>query len=810
MIEENKGIKPIEIESEMKKSYIDYAMSVIVGRALPDVRDGLKPVHRRILYAMHEIGLVPEKGYRKSATVVGDVLGKYHPHGDSSVYDAMVRMAQDFSMRYMLVDGHGNFGSIDGDNAAAMRYTEAKMAKLTTSLLKDIEKETVDFADNYDGRLKEPCVLPSKYPNLLVNGSNGIAVGMATSIPPHNLTEVIDGTIHLIENPDAEIEEIAEFIKGPDFPTGATIMGMENIAKAYQTGRGKVKVRANCEIEDIGKGKSQLVFTDIPYQVNKSRLVEKIADLVKEKRVEGITDLRDESDRKGIRIVVEVKRDVNPEIVLNHLYKHSQLEDTYSIIMIALVDGQPKVLNLKQILSHYINHQKDVITRRTRYELKKAQEKAHILEGQRIALDNIDEIIELIRSSESGNIAKEKLGELYSLSELQSQAILDMRLQKLTGLERGKIEAEYNALMEAIKEYNRILENEDVLLQIIKDEMIAIRDKFGDERKTQIVASQEEINIEDLIEDSEVTITLTHFGYVKRVPSSIYKSQNRGGKGIAALSTREEDFVEQLVTTTAHTRLVFFTNMGRSYRLKAYEIPEGRRQAKGMAIINLIPLDPNEKITAVIPVKEQDEEKYLFLCTKLGTIKKTKLKEFRRSKRNGLIAISLNDGDELISVRITAGEDEMMIVTKEGMAIRFNETDVRHMGRSAAGVRGIKLKDGDNVVSMNKVEEGDELLIVSENGYGKRTGLSEYKLQNRGGVGIKTYKVTKKTGIIAGAVIVNPEDEMMLINSDGVLIRIAVDQISTLGRVTSGVTLMKTTDESYVVSMAKIAAEEIE
>ncbi|WXR62796.1 DNA gyrase subunit A [Peptostreptococcaceae bacterium AGR-M142] len=809
MLEENKGIKNIEIESEMKKSYIDYAMSVIVGRALPDVRDGLKPVHRRILYAMHEIGLVPEKGYRKSATVVGDVLGKYHPHGDSSVYDAMVRLAQDFSMRYTLVNGHGNFGSIDGDNAAAMRYTEAKMQKLSMELLKDIDKQTVDFVDNYDGRLKEPTVLPAKYPNLLVNGSNGIAVGMATSIPPHNLNEIIDGTIHLLDNEDCEIEDLMEFIKGPDFPTGATVMGLDNLKKAYKTGRGKVKVRANHKIEDIGKGKCQIIFTDIPYQVNKARLIEKIADLVKDKKIEGITDLRDESDRKGIRIVVELKRDANPDIVVNNIYKHSQLQDTYSIIMIALVNGEPKVLNLKQILSHYLKHQKQVITRRTQFELKKAQDKEHILLGQKIALDRIDEVISTIRNSKGTKEAKEALLNEFSLTEIQAQAILDMRLQKLTGLEQEKIETELEELKVEIQKLKAILEDEELLKNIIRDELTEVREKYKDDRKTDIQPDTSEINIEDLIEDEDVSITLTHFGYIKRVPSSTYRIQNRGGKGIAALSTRENDFVKHLINTTAHAKLVFFTNRGRVYKLKAYEIPEGKRQAKGTAIVNLIPLEKDEYIRAIIPVKgSEDDDKFLILATKEGIVKKTKLEEYRKSNRNGLIGISLREEDELIGVNLTTGEDEIILVTKNGMSIRFCEEDVRPMGRTAMGVKGIKLKNNDKVVAMNKTDEGDKMLIVSENGFGKRTLLEEYTSQKRGGTGLITYRVTDKTGAVSGAKIVNDDDELMIINSEGTLIRIEVDQISTFKRATSGVKLMRNNDEQKIVSIAKIMGEE--
>ncbi|WP_079412738.1 DNA gyrase subunit A [Alkalithermobacter paradoxus] len=807
-MEENEKIVPIEIEDEMRKSYIDYAMSVIVGRALPDVRDGLKPVHRRILYAMNELNMTPDKPYRKSARLVGDVLGKYHPHGDTAVYDAMVRMAQDFSTRYLLVDGHGNFGSIDGDGAAAMRYTEARMSKLALELLRDIDKETVDFAPNFDETLKEPSVLPSKYPNLLVNGSNGIAVGMATSIPPHNLGEVIDGVVHLIDNPDCEVEDLMRHIKGPDFPTGATIMGKENIVSAYKTGRGKVKIRAKAYIEELGKGKSQIVITEIPYQVNKSKLIEKIADLVRDKKVEGISDIRDESDRTGMRIVIELKRDANSNIVLNKLYKHSQLEDTFSIIMLALVDGEPKVLNLKKMLYHYLEHQKDVVTRRTKFELKKAEERAHILEGFKIALDNIDEVISLIRSSQNSQEAKLGLMNKFKLSEVQSQAILDMRLHRLTGLEREKIESEYREIIEKIKELKEILADESLLLSVIKNEILSVKQKYSDERRTDIKASEGEIDIKDLIEDEEIAITLTHLGYIKRLPADTYKTQNRGGKGISALTTREEDFVKHLIITSTHSSILFFTNKGRVYKINAYEIGEGKRQAKGTAIVNLIPLDKEEKITALIPVKENQNDKYLVLCTKNGTIKKTDLEEFGKMKKNGLIAINLREEDELIGVKLTNGKEEIVLVTRNGLAIRFDEKDIRDMGRNAMGVKGINLNSKDHVVAMDLCREGNELLIVSEKGYGKRTDISEYKLQNRGGKGLKTYNVTDKTGLLVGAKMVKQDDEIMLLNTDGVLIRLKVQDISVLGRVTSGVKLMRTQEETYIVSVAKIVTEE--
>ncbi|WP_042277521.1 DNA gyrase subunit A [[Clostridium] dakarense] len=807
-MEENNRILPIEIAEEMKKSYIDYSMSVIAGRALPDVRDGLKPVHRRILYSMSELNLTPDKPYRKSARIVGDVLGKYHPHGDSAVYLAMVRMAQDFSTRGLLVDGHGNFGSVDGDSPAAMRYTEARMSKLSLELLRDIDKETVDFTPNFDESLKEPSVLPARYPNLLVNGSNGIAVGMATSIPPHNLGEVIDATIHLIDNEEATVDDLIQFVKGPDFPTSAIIMGKENISEAYRTGRGKVKVRARAYIEELAKGKQQIVVTEIPYQVNKAKLVEKIADLVKEKKLEGISDLRDESNRNGMRIVIELKRDANANIVLNNLYKHSQMEDTFSIIMLALVNGQPKVLNLKQILYHYVQHQKDVVTRRTKFELNKAEARAHILEGLKIALDNIDAVIKLIRSSKTGQEAKAGLIEQFKLSEIQAQAILDMRLQRLTGLERDKIEAEYEELIKKINGLKEILANERLLLNVIKEEMMIIRENYADERRTEITHAEGEIDMRDLISDEEIAITLTHFGYIKRVPADTYKSQNRGGRGIAALTTREEDFVRHLVSTTTHSRLLFFTNKGRVFRLNAYEIPEGKRQAKGTAIVNLLQLGPNEKIATLIAIDENDTNQYLLLATRNGIVKKTKREEFKNINKSGLIAIGLREDDELIDVKITDGNKDVLLVTKNGMSIRFDENDIRHMGRTAMGVKGVSLSKDDKVVSMNLSDEGTDLLVVSENGFGKRTDIAEYRTQIRAGKGIKTYNIAEKTGKLVGAEMVNEDDEMMIINSDGVLIRLRVNEISLFGRVTSGVKLMKTNDEVNVVSIAKINMEE--
>ena len=807
-MEGNNRILPIEIAEEMKKSYIDYSMSVIVGRALPDVRDGLKPVHRRILYSMSELNLTPDKPYRKSARIVGDVLGKYHPHGDSAVYLAMVRMAQDFSTRGLLVDGHGNFGSVDGDSPAAMRYTEARMSKLALELLRDIDKETVDFVPNFDESLKEPAVLPSRYPNLLVNGSNGIAVGMATSIPPHNLGEVIDATVHLIDNEECSVDDLMKFVKGPDFPTSAIIMGKENIAEAYRTGRGKVKVRARAVIEELPKGKQQIVVTEIPYQVNKAKLVERIAELVKDKKVEGISDLRDESNRNGMRIVIELKRDVNANIVLNNLYKHSQMEETFSVIMLALVNGQPKVLNLKQILYHYVQHQKDVVTRRTKFELNKAEARAHILEGLRIALDNIDAVISLIRASKTTQEAKSGLMEKFGLTDIQAQAILDMRLQRLTGLERDKIEAEYEELIKKINRLKEILANERLLLNVIKEEMLIIKENYADERRTEIRHAEGEIDMRDLIEDEEIAITLTHFGYIKILPADTYKIQKRGGRGISALTTREEDFVKHLVSTTTHSKLLFFTNKGRVFRLNAYEIPEGKRQAKGTAIVNLLQLGPNEKIATLLAIDEKDDNKYLLLATKNGIVKKTDREEFKNINKAGLIAIGLREDDELIGVKVTDGNKDVLLVTKEGMSIRFDENDIRPMGRSAMGVKGITLSNDDKVVSMSLCEEGTDVLVVSENGFGKRTDINEYRTQIRAGKGIKTYNIAEKTGKLVGAEMVNEDDEMMIINSDGVLIRLRVNEISLFGRVTSGVKLMKTDDEVNVVSISKIKMEE--
>ncbi|MBU5311411.1 DNA gyrase subunit A [Tissierella carlieri] len=801
------NIVEINIEQEMKKSYLDYSMSVIMSRALPDVRDGLKPVHRRIIYAMDELGMGPDKPYRKSARVVGDVLGKYHPHGDSSVYDAMVRLAQDFNIRYPLVDGHGNFGSIDGDEAAAMRYTEARMTKLAMEMLRDIGKDTIDYRPNFDETLKEPVVLPSRFPNLLVNGSSGIAVGMATNIPPHNLKEVIDGAIVLIDNPDADVEELMTSIKGPDFPTAGHIMGKEGIKSAYKTGRGKITVRAVTEIEETNKGRHRIIVTELPYQVNKANLIEKIAEYVRDKKLEGISDLRDESDREGMRVVIEIKRDANPNVVLNNLYKHTQLQTTFGVIMLALVNDEPKILDLKQMLTHYIAHQKDIITRRTQYDLAKAEERAHIVEGLKIALDNIDEVIRIIRSSKTEAIAKEALMDSFGLSDKQSQAILDMRLRRLTGLEREKLEEEYEALIKEINRFREILANERLVYQIIKEELIEIKEKYGDPRRTRIMPSADEIDIEDMIEEEDVVITLTHFGYIKRTPEYTYKTQKRGGKGIVALTTREEDFVEDLYITSTHDTILFFTNKGKVFSLKAYEIPEGGRQAKGTAIINLLNLTGDEKVNAIVPIDKNTTESNLVFITKEGIIKKTSLDNFENIRKNGIIAISLRDSDELIGVRKTNGSREMIVVTKKGMSIRFDENDVREMGRSAMGVKAISLRDNDQVVAMELVEEGKKLLVISEYGFGKRTSLDEYKIQNRGGKGLITYNIKEKTGDIVSAKVVDDNDELLIISFTGTIIRLIAKDISIMGRSTQGVTLMKMKDDR-VVAVAKYVEEE--
>ena len=797
-----------DIETEMKTSYIDYAMSVIVSRALPDVRDGLKPVHRRILYAMYEDGITSDKPYRKCANTVGSVLGRYHPHGDASVYDAMVRMAQDFSLRYRLIDGHGNFGSIDGDGAAAMRYTEARMAKIAETMLTDIEKNTVDFMPNYDDRLQEPTVLPSKIPTLLINGSSGIAVGMATNIPPHNLTEIINGIIKIIDEDNVTDEELLSIIKGPDFPTEGIILGREGIKEAYLTGKGKITVRAEAEIEEMSNNKQRIIVNSLPYQVNKAKLVENIAALVREKRIEGISDLRDESDRiDRVRIVIELKRDANAQVVLNQLYKNTQMQDTFGIIMLALVNGEPKILTLRQCLEYYIEHRKTVILRRTQFDLDKALARAHILEGLKIALDNIDEVINIIRNSYDD--AKERLMERFGLSDIQAQAILDMRLKTLSGLQREKIDEEYNELMKLIAYYREVLSSERLVFDIIKQELIEIKEKFGDERKTKIVAAEGDLDVEDLIKEEQSVITLTHFGYIKRMPVDTYKSQKRGGKGITGIATREEDFVKQIFTASTHDLILFFSNKGKLYRLKGYEIPEAGRTAKGTAIVNLLSLDPGEKISAVIPINNFSEGKYLLMGTKSGLIKKTALTEYNSARKTGLLAITLKDDDELIDVRLTDGEDNVVLVTKKGMSITFDEKDVRPVGRTAQGVIGIRLDEEDSVIGMESIVSGIKgtLLAITENGFGKRTELDEYRVQNRGGRGVITYKITPKTGDIVGIRIATDEEDVMLITDNGTVIRLNVRDISILGRATQGVTLMRT-NEGKVVSIEKISADE--
>ena len=807
------GEKIIErdIEKEMKTSYIDYAMSVIVQRALPDVRDGLKPVHRRILYAMHEDGITSDKPYRKCANTVGSVLGRYHPHGDASVYDAMVRMAQDFSLRYMLIDGHGNFGSIDGDGAAAMRYTEARMSKISNYMLADIEKNTVNFMPNYDDRLQEPTVLPARIPALLVNGSSGIAVGMATNIPPHNLSEVIEGIIKVIEEDNVTDEDLIQIIKGPDFPTGATILGREGIKEAYKTGRGKITMRAEAEIEEMSGNKQRIIVSSLPYQVNKARLIENISHLVRDKRIEGISDLRDESDRNDrVRIVIELKRDANAQVVLNQLYKNTQMQDTFGAIMLALVHGEPKVLTLKQCIEYYLEHRKEVVLRRTKFELEKAEARAHILEGLKIALDNIDEVINIIRSSYDD--AKERLMERFGLTEIQAQAILDMRLKTLSGLQREKIEEEYQELMKLIAHLKEILASEKLVFDIIKEELIEIKEKFGDERKTKIVAAEGDFEIEDLIKEEQTVIALTHFGYIKRMPIDTYKSQRRGGKGITGIATREEDFVKQIFTASTHDTILFFSNKGKVYKLKGYEVPEAGRTAKGTAIVNLLSLDNGEKISAVIPIQNFAEGKYLLMATKNGLIKKTALKEYDSTRKTGLQGITLKEDDELISVRLTDGEDNVVLVTKEGMCITFDEKDVRPIGRVSQGVIGIKLDKEDNVIGMESIIVGSKgtLLAITENGFGKRTELDEYRVQTRGGKGVITYKITPKTGKIIGIKIAKEDEDVMLITDTGTIIRLSVKEVSVLGRSTQGVTLMRTNDGGKVVSIETINAEETE
>ena len=812
MDEQNIGnLMPLELEDELKKSFISYAMAVIVSRALPDVRDGFKPVHRRIIYAMTELGVTPDKPHRKSARIVGDVLGKYHPHGDSAVYGSMVRMAQSFSMRYLLVDGQGNFGSVDGDDPAAMRYTEARMSKICLELTRDLDKETVDFYPNFDETLMQPEVLPSRFPNLLVNGSSGIAVGMATNIPPHNLGEVIDGVCHMIDHPDCTVEDLMQFIKGPDFPTGAVILGKSGIHEAYRTGKGRIIVRAKTDIEPMGNGRDRIVVTEIPYMVNKARLVEKIAELVHEKRLEGVSDIRDESDRRGMRIVIELKKDVNANVVLNFLYKHTQLQDTFGAIMLALVNGEPKYMSLREMIRHYIDHQKDVIVRRTRYDLNKAEARAHILEGLLIALDHIDEVIALIRASRTDAEARDGLMSRFGLTEKQATAILDMRLRRLTGLERDKIEAEYQELLKQIEYFRAVLANERMVLDIIKTEITDIRNRFADERRTEITALDGEIDVMDLIQEEDMVVTLTHFGYVKRLPKATYRAQKRGGKGIIGATTREEDFVEQLFVTSTHDPLMFFTDRGRAYQLRCYEIPEAGRMARGTAIVNLLPIEGGEKVTAMLPVPEEKVAgHYLVMATRMGLIKRTELKDFENLRRSGLIAIVLREEDELIGVALTDGTRDVLLGTRGGMAIRFSETDVRVMGRVSMGVKSIELAEGDEVVAMSIVEEGEQVLSITRNGFGKRTEIDEYRVQSRGGKGIKAMNLTEKTGLLAGQLLVDEDEDILLITDDGTVIRTPVSSISTHGRNTQGVRIMRVEEGSQVVCVAPAEAEEDE
>ncbi|MGG6433044.1 DNA gyrase subunit A [Anoxybacillus sp. D401a] len=807
-------VKEISISQEMRASFLDYAMSVIVSRALPDVRDGLKPVHRRILYAMHDLGMTADKPYKKSARIVGEVIGKYHPHGDAAVYDTMVRMAQDFNYRYMLVDGHGNFGSIDGDAAAAMRYTEARMSKISMELLRDINKDTIDYQDNYDGSEREPIVLPARFPNLLVNGSSGIAVGMATNIPPHQLGEVVDALLELMKDPDMTIAELMEYLPGPDFPTGAQIIGRGGIRKAYETGRGSITLRAKAEIEQKENGKETIIVRELPYQVNKAKLIEKIAELVREKKIEGITDLRDESDRSGMRIVIEVRRDVSAHVVLNNLYKQTALQTSFGINMLALVDGQPKVLNLKQCLQHYLDHQKIVIRRRTQFELNKAEARAHILEGLRIALDHLDEVIELIRQSATVDVAKEGLMTKFQLSEKQAQAILDMRLQRLTGLEREKIEQEYAELVKLIAHLKAILADEQKVLQIIRDELLEIKEKFNDDRRTEIVnGGLETIDDEDLITRENIVVTLTHRGYIKRLPVSTYRSQRRGGRGIQGMNTNEDDFVEHLVITSTHDIVLFFTNKGKVYKAKGYEILEFSRTAKGIPIVNLLNIEKDEVINTVIAIDQFREDAFLFFTTKQGIAKRSPLSSFANIRNHGLIAIHLHEGDELISVKLTDGHKHIIVGTKNGMLIRFPETDVRSMGRTAAGVKAITLCPGDGVVGMESLNGNEEILIVTKNGYGKRTPASEYRIQSRGGKGIKTCNITEKNGEVVAVKTVTGEEDLMLMTASGVMIRMAVSDISVMGRNTQGVKLMRLDGENeqeYVATVAKVPKEEKE
>ncbi len=797
-------ITPIDINVEMRQSYLDYAMSVIMGRALPDVRDGLKPVHRRILYAMYQVGMTPDKPHRKSAHIVGQVMAKFHPHGDSAIYDALVRLAQDFSSRYPLVDGHGNFGSVDGDSAAAMRYTEARMAKITMELLADIEKNTVDFAPNYDSSDQEPTVLPSKIPNLLVNGSSGIAVGMATNIPPHNLGEVIDGILYLIDNPDAGVDEIMKYIIAPDFPTAGQILGRGGIESAYTTGRGSIKVRATTSIEKIGSGKVALIVKEIPFMVNKARLVEKIAELVRDKRIDGITDLRDESDRKGMRIVIELRRDANPDIILNQLYKHTQMQETFGVIMLALVNGEPRYLNIREILFYYLEHQKQVITRRTIFDLDKAEARAHIVEGLLIALDYIDEVIKTIRASRAVDEARLSLMEKFSLSEKQAEAIVEMKLRSLTGLEREKLDAEYEELKEKIAYFNSILENEWMVYQIIKEELIEIRRKFSDPRRTIIIDEDIDIDDEDLIQEEEMVITITKQNYIKRIALDTYKSQRRGGRGIAGMGTKEEDYVKHLFITSTHHYLLFFTSSGKMFRLKAYHLPEAGRTAKGTAIVNLLELGSDESITAVIPVKDFVEDMFLFMATRKGVVKKTDLTQYKNYRRGGMAAINLDEGDELVEVKLTDGQQGIMLGTKNGFAIHFDETDVPAYGRATRGVKGINLRKGDAVVSMDTTSPDADVLVVTANGFGKRTSVKHYRAQARGGIGLTNIKSTSRNGEVIALQIVRPDEEVMMVSQKGIIIRIKAKDVSCMGRSTQGVTLMRLDKDDKLVALAKV------
>ncbi|WP_078578639.1 DNA gyrase subunit A [Salipaludibacillus agaradhaerens] len=798
----------INISQEMKTSFMDYAMSVIVSRALPDVRDGLKPVHRRILYAMNELGITADKSYKKSARIVGEVIGKYHPHGDSAVYETMVRMAQDFSYRYMLVDGHGNFGSVDGDAAAAMRYTEAKMSKISMELLRDINKDTIDYQDNYDGSESEPIVMPARFPNLLVNGTSGIAVGMATNIPPHHLSEVIDGVLALSKNPEITVPELMEYIPGPDFPTGAEIVGVSGIRRAYETGKGSILIRAKAEIEEHN-GKPRIIVNELPYQVNKARLIEKIAELVRDKKIEGITDLRDESDRTGMRIVIELRRDMNANVTLNNLYKQTALQTSFGINMLALVDGQPKVLSLKQTLYHYLEHQRVVIRRRTEYELKKAEARAHILEGLRIALDHLDDVISLIRSSQTTEIARNGLIEKYELSHDQAQAILDMRLQRLTGLERDKIENEYKELAERIAEYKAILGDDEKVLEIIREELMEVRDRYEDDRRTIITLGEDSMEDEDLIPRQNVVITVSHHGYIKRLPVSTYRSQKRGGRGVQGMGTHDEDFVRHLFVTNSHDHLLFFTNKGKVYRIKGYEVPEQKRTSKGIPIINLLQIEKGEYISTIIPISDFEKENHsLFFMTKYGISKRTELKAFANIRRGGLFAIKLRDEDELHGVRLTDGSKELIAGTRKGMSIRFNENDVRLMGRTAAGVKGITLQKDDEVVGMDIIEEGHDILIVTEKGFGKRTPAEEYRQQSRGGKGIKTCNITDKNGNLISLKVVSHDHDLMVITTNGVIIRMHVEEISQTSRNTQGVRLIRVGDEEYVSTVARVNVDD--